>query len=461
MTKEQTNPRLDLNIADAMRLGGDLFRASRWADAAQLFHAVCQAEPNNHHACSALATCLVEGGKSEEALSWLDKAGTLLRDELLVVACNKGKALGELGQSVEALAMLNRIVMTDPENILFRYNRGLMLLQVGRHEDAIKDMDFVLSRRPDDGKARFARGFANLVLGNYVNGFDDYECRLKDDVEEPDVPQWDGSQDIAGKTVLVMGEQGLGDNIMFMRYIPLMQERGAKVLFCTPASIKPLAESALSGVIILNNDRALWPRFDYWVWSMSLAHAFRTEVGTVPPPAQIKFDAAHLEYWQKVIADNGRPRIGICWTGAKHSRYDQFRSIPLEFLEGLLRDRGAMFYSFQKDVRSEDKAIYDTLPFVKLGPMLRDFNETAHAMKCLDLMITVDTSVAHLAGTVGVPTWVLLTSFRTYWLWIQHLDTSPWYPSIRTYRQAKDGNWPAVIDQVHMDLQKLTGKQAA
>lgn len=454
--------RLDLNVADAMLLAGDLFRAWRFADAEALFRQILMAEPSNLHATNALAVCLIEQNKGAEALPFLDRTGTLLRDELVTVTCNRGRALADLGRAEEALAAFDLVLGPYPGHLLSRYNRGLVLLQMGRCKQAIADFDAVLAAGEND-KARFGRGFANLVLGNYADGFRDYECRLKDKIDEPDVPLWTGAEPLEGKTILVHGEQGLGDNIMFARYLPMLVERGAKVLVWVPSSVKPLL-AHLPGVTVLGDDREAWPAFDYWVRFMSLALCFGTTAETVPPPVPLRFDPAARNGKRDVIRnldERGRSlRVGLCWSGSPQSRYDAHRSIPLAELAPLFDLPGIQFFSLQLAVRERDRPAFERAFIADLTPFIETFSDTANLMAELDLVITVDTSVAHLAGTVGVPTLVMLTAFRTYWLWIEKLQTSPWYPSARVLRQERDGEWGLVVARVCGELRTLTAKAA-
>jgi hypothetical protein len=145
----------------------------------------------------------------------------------------------------------------------------------------------------------------------------------------------------------------------------------------------------------------------------------------------------------------------LCWSGNPKSKYDQHRSIPLHLLAPLWGSHNVRFYSFQQAVRETDRDAFDKFDIVRLGSYLTDFRQTAHAMKCLDLMITCDTSVAHMAGTVGVPTWVMLTKFRTYWLWMKGRTDNPWYPSLRAFKQTTDGDWPGVVARIINDVETL------
>lgn len=433
-----------LNIRDAMLLAGDQFRTGQFREAELLFRQINKCDPDDFNAIHCIGVCLLEQEKAAEAMPWFDRAGELLRDELITVACNQAKACAETGDEAKALMLYEKVLRQQHNHMLAWYGKALVLLQQGRHQAAITMLDVVLENDPKNDKARFARGFANLVLGNYESGFADYECRLKDEIEEPKQPLWTGKEDLQGKTILVHGEQGLGDNIMFARYLPMLVARGAEVLVWVPASVKPLL-AHLEGVQLIDGWRGDGKEisFDYWIRFMSLAWAFGTTQATVPPPVPLRLRP------RQYITENfteGK-RIGICWTGSRKSRYDAHRSVPLAALAPLFR-LGHRIYSLQMDIRDEDREAFCQLSPIDLAQHCHSFQDTAEFIASLDCVITCDTSVAHLAGTVGVPTYVMLTAFRTYWLWIANQDRSPWYPSVRLFRQQRDGDWAPVIQRI-------------
>lgn len=463
----QAPERIDVTPATARTVGYELCAAARFEEALPLFRAAFETEPSSQ-AAQGVGLCMTELGQNEEALSWFDRAIVILRDEMIALSSNRGKALGELGRTDEALAMFNNILRSCPNHALSYYNRGLMLMQQGAHRAAILDFDQALKREPQNAKALFGRGFANLVLGNYAEGFRDYEYRLKDLIDEPDAPVWTGEQSLKGKTILIHGEQGHGDDIMFMRYVPAMLALGATVYAVLHPGVAPLFKNAV-GVTLLTEDRTTWPKFDYWVRMMSLAWCLGTTSATVPPPAILTFDKAEWQSWRDRIAALTKPdttlRVGLCWSGSPKSRYDAHRSVPLAELAPLLSIRGAQFFSLQLGVRDGDAEIFQKFcaydHTVDLSSGLKDFSDTAHAIAQLDLVITCDTSVAHLAGTVGVPTWIMLTAFRTYWLWIEKRTTSPWYPSARLFRQERDGDWAGVVEKIRDNLVNVIAAPAA
>lgn len=447
-------PRTDLNVADAMTLATDFFSNGMFAEAERLFKAAATAG-GGYHAINGLAMALNELSRPAEALPLFDQAYAVLRTDMMALMANRAKSLMDLGRSEEALEIYDGIAQSNPRVLLVRYSRGLALLQMARHREAIEEFDFVLANDPEHDLARFGRGFANLVLGNYTQGFKDYEYRLKDTIEAPGVPLWTGAESLNGKTILIHGEQGHGDDIMFMRYVPLMVERGAHVLLVLHPGVRPLFEG-MPGTTCFSEDRATWPKFDYWVRMMSLAGCFGTTVDTVPPPAPIELHPAHVNRFRDIVRnlDEGGCsfRVGLCWSGSPQSRYDSHRSLPLSEMAPLFRLEGVQFYSLQLGIRDRDRATFDGLFIGDLAPHLDNFADTAAAMACLDHIVTVDTSVAHLAGTVGVPTTVMLTAFRTYWLWLKDRELTPWYPSAHCIRQTTDGDWAPVIERVKNKL---------
>ena len=452
---------IEVNPRDAALLGLGLCEDGHFAQAEPYLRAACEFVPTAQ-SLHWLGVCLLEQDRAPESTPYFERAMAMLRDEMFSLTSNYAKALGEVGRSQEALALLTRLNAQAPDNQLALYNLGLVLLQMKRHQESIAVMDRVLALTPNDDKAKFCAGFANLALGNYIRGFADYECRLKDDYNVQPAPEWI-DEPLEGKTILVRGEQGLGDNIMFGRYLRYLRAAGAKeILFWTPAPTRSLFENR-AGVRLLGDIVADWPEFDYWTWSMSLAHKFGTDTDSVPEPLGIYYDANLLSVWNYRMGNASKLRVGLCWSGGRKSKYDSFRSLPASVIKPLLDIPGVTFFNFQQDVRETDTHDYEDMRrkgLVDITEHLTDFRQTAHAMRNLDLMITCDTSVAHMAGTVGIPTWVMITSHRTYWLWIQKTDRSPWYPSIRVFEQ-KGGDWPEVISRVQFALAREVNAKAA
>lgn len=431
-----------LNTGEALSLALEFYSAERYDDAERLFRAVLEVEPMNFHARNALGLCIAEKGDWQRALGEFDQAYLSVLDGLMNVSCNRGMVLGEMGRTREAIAMFDGLIRMYPAFSKAYLNRGILYMQIKEFERAKADFSVVLQREPTNTGAIFSRGFCNLVLGNYKEGFVGFETRKKCEIEPIEVPRWQPGENLAGKTILVHGEQGLGDNIQFLRFVPMLRAAGANVKVVLPTPVEPLAGALDCEIVPF--DRKKWGHFDCWSPIMSLAYCFGTTMETVPPPTPLRYSLVLESIWRSRIPADGKLNVGLCWSGNRISKYDAYRSVPVADTIPLFDLPGVTFYSFQKDVRERDQAAFAELKsrgLVDLEPHLTDFQQTAHAMKQLDLMITCDTSVAHMAGTVGVPTWVMLTDFRAYWLWTHNRENCAWYPSVRIFRQKRDGDW--------------------
>lgn len=460
------NDVVNFSIKESMTLGRSLFLADKIEEATQVFASAADADPSHFDAAEQTGFCLAAQKRYTESLSWYDRAAAIALTELNMVTLNKSVALGELGHSEEALHMLNGLLRAQPDHAHALYNRGVIRMQMDDFEGGLKDFNRSLEIDPStaNGDAIFCRGFANLVLGNYRQGFEDFEHRLKDNIKggpaqgaelRPEhVAQTDRAfAPVFTRTILVLSEMGRGDMIQFGRYVPMLVESGAIVLLVADRGTEPLFRD-IPGVTVFAPSDVL-PDADYWCHMMGLAHVFETNVRTVPAPLPLTYDTALLRQWRTTIPDDGVLNVGLCWAGSKISRYDEHRTIPLELLKPLMDLGRVRFFGLQQAIRPSDYGAYTDFRIEHIGHLFRDFRDTAHAMKCLDLVITVDTSVAHMAGTVGVQTWVLLTKFRTYWLWLKGRTTTPWYPSFTLIRQGVHGDWPTAIETVRGKLLEL------
>jgi hypothetical protein len=268
-------------------------------------------------------------------------------------------------------------------------------------------------------------------------------------------PRWLGKERIDGKTILLHTDEGLGDAIQFLRYAPMVAALGARVVVVVPDALCPLL-SGLEGVseCIPLSETAL-PAFDLYCPLTSLPLAFGTRLDTIPSMTPyLSARAESLPAWEARLGARDGLRVGLVWSGNPKHRNDYNRSIPLSMLAPIL-DVGARFLSLQKDPRPDDKAFLLARPeIVDHTAELTDFAETAALISCLDLVITVDTSVAHLAGALGCPTWILLPHTPD-WRWLLDRDDSPWYPSARLFRQDETRDYTSVVARVRHELVKL------
>jgi len=303
---------------------------------------------------------------------------------------------------------------------------------------------------PDNG------AMARLTCGDFLSGWPDFEWRWQVSQFLPQrrnfqQPQWSGREPLADKTILLHAEQGYGDTIQFVRYAKLVADRGAKVVVEAPAQLSALIESSAPFVEIALRGAPL-PPFDFHCPLLSLPAAFGTEVATVP--ADIPYMTPpqdRLPPWSERLGKFADQKIGLVWSGRPSHINDMNRSIPLTRLAPMLRETPLTFVSLQNEVRNTDAALLDELPLVHFGPSLTDFADTAAVIAHLDLVISVDTAAAHLAGAMGKPVWILLPFAPDYRWMLDRID-SPWYPTARLFRQPAIGDWDSVISAVRQAL---------
>jgi hypothetical protein len=446
--------RAELNIQEGLSLAGELFAAARFEEAGRLFRQIVDAAPGCFDAVHGVAASLGARKEYGGALPWLDRAMGIALEQLIAVSLNKSVALGELNHTDEAIKLVDGILALKPDDAATLYHRGILKMQHDRWADAICDFDAALAINQDliGGDAIYCRSYCELALGDYVNGFRDFEYRQRPPIDPPENcgEQWIGEQDLNGKTILILHEQGQGDMIMFARYFPMLVARGAKVHAFLPAPLVPLFDH-MPGVTAFSSFPEL--RTDFWVHILSLAYCFGTTFDAVPPSFMIEYSQSHLDKWRRIIPkDDGQFNVGLCWAGSPDHKFDKARSIPLALLEPIVALRKTMpwlrFFGLQPDIRDTDRKAADTLQIEHIGQRFQDFRRTAHALRTLDLVISVDTATAHMAGVVGVSTLVLLSKARSYWIWPHRTDMTPWYSSLRTISQTVEGNWGPVIHDV-------------
>jgi hypothetical protein len=325
-----------------------------------------------------------------------------------------------------------------------------------RMEEALASYDKAIALEPENVEANFNASVARLSSGDFRDGWKQYEYRWKrkgvawqpSDFEQP---VWDGEEDLRGKTVLLLAEQGLGDTINFVRYAPLVAARGAKVILGVQKPLKELVATVpgISGVL---TDGEPFPDFDLHCPMLNLPGAFATEVATIP--ANIPYLSPYrkrIEKWHSRLPQDGRMRVGIVWSGNSAHLNDHNRSIALERFAALLSVPGIDFISVQKDVNEAQAAILDRHGVLNLGPQFEDFADTAAVVAMLDLLMAVDTSVAHLAGAMGKAV-ALLVPFAPDMRWLLDRTDSPWYPTMRLFRQSAIGDWDGPLERLRQEL---------
>lgn len=363
----------------------------------------------------------------------------------------------ETGDFVEAEHCFRRTQTLAPGSQETMLNLGYVLQLQGRSEEALNCFEQLLASNPAHPKARYNRAVLLLRKGELAEGFSDYEARFAA-IREADPrsyaqPRWDGSP-LRGKTILLYCEQGLGDAIQFSRYVPDITRLGGRVVLEVQPPLVPLL-ATLPEVDAIVAKSGVPPITDYHVPLMSLPHILGTTLDTIPAPIPYLVpDTSKEAAWRRILADDTLYRVGLVWRGSATNPMDQERSCPLDCFAPLLAIPGISFYSLQVGAGTEEMTtLADNSALKDLTGQLTDFSDTAAMIANLDLVVTVDTAVAHLAGAMGRPVWVLLARTPD-WRWMLDRDDSPWYPTMRLFRQPGPGDWKSVIEKVSRFLKE-------
>jgi tetratricopeptide (TPR) repeat protein len=417
-------------------------------------------QPNELEALNRRGNALHSMGRHEEALVSYDRALALQPDSVEALN-NRATALHSLNRFEEAIASCDRALALRPEYLEALHNRGNALRDLGRHQEALASYARALALRPNYGEAHCGQSLVYLALGDFPRGFSEYEWRWR---TRPPImtprnfsqPLWKGDADLAGKTILLHAEQGLGDTLQFCRYMPMVAARSARVVLEVQPPLKPLLGS-LAGVAQIFAQGESLPDFDLHCPLLSLPLAFDTRLETVP--ASIPYIAAppdRAALWASRLGPKVGPRVGIVWAGSAKHGYDRNRSIGLAPLLVLAASDIALV-SLQKELRAPDRDLLGAHgDILCLGEEFAEFADTAAVIAELDLIISVDTAVAHLAGAMGKPVFILLP-YAPDWRWLLDRTDSPWYPTARLFRQKQPGDWDSVIARVRAALAEQLG----
>ena len=391
--------------------------------------------------------------RPDEALESFDRA-LAIQPNYVSALVNRGVTLKMLGRLDEALESSRRALALQPDQLEALANRGAALDALGRHDEALAAYDQALAINPAYPLAAFNKSLILLQAGRFDAGWPLYENRKRlEGIQRRafSQPAWTGEAPLAGKTLFVHWEQGFGDTLQFCRYASLAADRGAQVVLSVQDELRALFGSFDPRVQVLGGDTTP-SAFDYHAALMSLPLALGGTMETIPSaPAWLKADAGKAAAWSRRLGPKTRPRVGLVWSGRPQQENDRNRSAPLSALAPLL-SVDADWISLQKDVRDSDRPALEGHPQLRdFSADLTDFSETAALIENLDLVITVCTGVAHLAGALGKPSWVLL-AFNADWRWFQGRDDSPWYPSVRLFRQPSIGAWDPVVDRARQAL---------
>ena len=435
-------------------IAGTLCHLRRHDEIAPFVEKALHLQPGHELALLSRMDALVAKGHLAEALASAEELlaahpkslqGHLWRSRILVF-------LGQPERALKLSAASRNIAPDDPATYT---NQGWILGFLNRLREAILAYEQAIKLKPDHADARYNRAFALLTLGHFDEGWLEYEYRnLREKtlaIQKYPKPFWWGKEPIKDQRLFLYYEQGLGDTIQFSRYALLAAEQGAKVVLSVHDPLRRLFKNFDPRILVIGQKEAP-SEFDLHCPLLSLPLAFGTKLETIPtwPEGYLKAPAEEVAAWAQRLPA-GRRRIGLAWSGSTLHHNDALRSIPLAKLTPLFQS-GDVWVSLQKDPRDRDRPALEASGIFDPTAELGDFADTAALISALDLVITVDTSVAHLAGALGKPVWVMLP-FAPDFRWMLRREDSPWYPSMRLFRQQRSGDWDGVIAKISQALQ--------
>ena len=432
-----------------------LHELGRFEEALASYDLAISMAPKYADAYSFMGNTLLSMGRIEEAIASFDMA-IALNPNSVAAFLNRGNAFQAKGDCAEAISCYTQAITLEPKHAMAYSNRGVSLKYLHRMQESLASSDAAIAIAPTFADAYWNRALTLLMQGELGAGFRDYQWRwetakYKKVRRSFSKPMWLGDSQIKNKTLLIHAEQGFGDTIQFARYVQLVTQAGGHVIYEAEKPIFDLFKS-LKGIGALIRQGDPLPEFDYFCPVMSLPLAFKTELATVPAGGRyLAADAGKISYWASVLGPKTKPRIGLVWSGSATHQDDHNRSLKLQVLLDAL-PQGYQFVSLQKEARSWDLPLVEDATMLQhFGERLTSFSDTAALCELMDLIISVDTSVAHLSGALGRPTWVLLP-FVPDWRWMLNRQDSPWYPTMRIYRQTAQREWTQVLNAVARDL---------
>ena len=445
------------DYAEALYNRGNVLKdCKRLGDALASYDKAIAIHPGFSKALINRGNALQEVKRWGEALASYEKAIAINSADAEALT-NRGNALQELGRLEEALASYDKAIAVRPDYADAFGNRGLALQELRCLDEALASYHKAIAIRPDYAEAHWNESLCHLLRGDFQAGWPKYEERWSREnrTEQPrsyPQPLWLGADDLSGKTILLYAEQGLGDALQFSRYVPRVASLGATVVLEAPGPLLPLFAD-LKGVSALVATGCQPPAFDFHCPLMSLPLAFDTRIDDIEGVTYLRVPTDRWATWKSRIGEPGPLRVGLVWSGSTIHKNDSKRSIPLSEFKHLIVE-GPDYFCLQKEIREADYAELRSIPVVRTFESdLVDFSDSAALVSHMDVVITVDTSVAHLAGALGKEVWILLP-YVPDWRWMLDRSDSPWYDSATLFRQPKRSDWASVIDTIACALQK-------
>jgi tetratricopeptide (TPR) repeat protein len=460
------SPKAHFNRGNALK---DL---GRFDDALVSYENAISLSPTWAEAHCNRGNALQELNQFDQALVSFDKA-IESKPDYSEAYSNRGNALQELGRLEESLESYDRAIQISPNHLDAYSNRGLCLEKLKRLGESLESYDKAIQISADSADIRWNKSLTLLLSGNYEEGWKEYELRwdnkfLSDSKNKRNFsqPLLLGGESLKDKAILIYAEQGLGDTIQFSRYISLVAQLGANVIFEVQPALVNLLKN-LEGVGQIVGKGGPLPKFEYQCPLMSLPLVFKTKLDSVPNIVPYIFaEKNKIDYWHKKLISERGLKVGLVWNGGFRPEQPKLwsvnnrRNIPVSLISAALSNLNVNFYSLQKgepaesEIKRRQDELWPNKNFINYSDELHDFSDTAALIENLDLIISVDTSTAHLAAAMGKPVW-LLNRFDSCWRWLVDRDDSPWYSSIKIYRQSKMNDWDSVLARIRIDIENL------
>ena len=432
-----------------------LYEQGKYAEAKIGFERIIKERPDNVGAYHNLGLVCYQLGEYQRGLELFDFAYNHGLKESLVCRGNCHRALDQYDL---ALADYGRAFIEDPENAGAYCNYGNTLREMGKPELAIPFLQVSHKLNPENVTTVFNESVAHLLSGNLLTGWDLYESRWnyehqkgsKPIIDRPELSKDIIDNDLQGKTILLYSEQGHGDTIQFCRYIISLRSKGANIILVTSPQL--FALFAGDPQIKVTNSFDNLGDFDYHCALLSLPRAFQTTLDTIPAPIKyINANEKQVQEWRKTLGPKTKMRIGFTWSGNRTTWINRYKGMKLENLIPLFSNE-YQFVNLQHDATEEEIDTLKQHNVLVVNDKLQNFHDTAALVSNLDLVISVDTAVAHLGGALGVPTWIMLNAYGTDWRWLLNRSDNPWYPTARLFRQPGFNDWTSVVNDINQHL---------
>jgi tetratricopeptide (TPR) repeat protein len=449
------------NVAPMRLLGTALYDAGRGAEAVEVYRQASVLDPSDVGILSNLGACLTRCEQFEAAITACERA-LALNPGFAPAHVNLGIIHERMGNVDACIAAHRRAISADPDFAPGYANLAVALRNKGELDEMLEVSYQAVRLAPDNAQTRFGHAHFLLMCGDLVNGFAEYQWGHKYGLSEGtprfDGPEWQG-EDFAGKTLLIFAEYGIGDALQFVRYMPMVAARGGSVVLQVQPAIAALLRP-MPGVTVLGRHEPV-PHYDLQLPLIDLPRIFGTTLDSIPADIPyLKADSIKVEKWREAVGNQSALKVGVVWAGSPLHKGDRQRSLSAEAVLPRLVMPGVQLFSLQKEPRAADGPVLQQLgsDITDLGPLLGDFTDTAAAVAALDLVISVDTSVAHLAGALGRPCWILLP-YALDWRWLRDREDNPWYPTVRLFRQSKPQAWDGVLVRAAAELARVAAGQ--